>query len=135
MWCARSGKAEIRVHLLHPMRMFATIGSYKRMRPSRNTSYPRRTIYVVQDWSVISLDVREVQSDDVDRPGRIPSIHQEANSLARADGAESFGDDVGVAERKDLSVLIVSNEVGSEIADRPATGWLPITHPPEPLST
>src|ERR1035438_5450758 len=65
----------------------------------------------------------------------ICGVGQEADAFAGADGAEAFGDDVGVAEEASRAGCVVADEVGAETAVGSAAGGLAVGDAPESLAT
>src|ERR1019366_5470253 len=84
---------------------------------------------------VVLLDVRRVEADYVDCVARVSRVCQEGDAFAGADGAESLGDDVGVAEGAGRAGFVVSDEVGAETAIGAAAGGLAVGDAAESLAT
>ena len=61
---------------------------------------------------VVVLDVGEVEADDVGGVAGVGGVGEEADAFAVSDGAQPFGDDVGVAEGAGLAGLVVGDDVG-----------------------
>src|SRR6266508_5323373 len=82
---------------------------------------------------VVIVNVGEIEADDVDRAIRTRGVGEEADAFAGADGAESFGDDLGVAEGVGLAGFLVADYVGAEAALRAAAGGVTVADAAEPL--
>jgi hypothetical protein len=58
--------------------------------------------------AVVVFGVRQIETDDIGSVARIASVNQVSDALASADGAESLGDDVGVAEVPSASLALAA---------------------------
>jgi hypothetical protein len=75
---------------------------------------------------VILFRLWQVEADHVDGVAGVGQVCKEADTFAGTDGAESLGDDVGVAEGAGRAGFVSADEVGAEPAAGPAAGGLAV---------